>query len=300
MLPVDVRADEFGVEVFEEEEAALPVDHRLVLAGLVDHEQRRNVSGAGHACVVGTERGGDVYDARTVGGGDVVARDDAERIAVGLYPRNQLFVADADEFVAAPALSGDFVGAFHLLGEVGGDEVAGENDGLLRLGIGVGAQHLDVFDRRTDGKRGVGGQGPRSGGPGQEVERAVVVAEEFFAQLVADDGELGRAGRVLDVAVAPGLVQFVGRKPGACCGRIGLNGVALVKQPFVEQLFEKPPKGLDVLVVVGDVGVVHVDPVAHLAGEVLPHARELHDGFAASAVVFLDGNLAPDVFLGDA
>ena len=83
-------------------------------------------------------------------------------------------------------------------------------------------------------------------------------------------------------------------------GRVGLDGVALVEQPLVEELLEEPPQRLDVFVVIGDVGIVHIDPVAHLAGQVLPHARKLHDGFAAGAVVLLDGDLFADVLLGDA
>ena len=83
-------------------------------------------------------------------------------------------------------------------------------------------------------------------------------------------------------------------------GRVGLDGVALVEQALVEELLQEPPQRLDVFVVVGDVRVVHVDPVAHLAREVLPLARELHHRLAARAVVLLDGDLLADVFLGDA
>ncbi len=300
VLRVDVRAHEVGIEVFEQEELALFVDHRLFLAGLVEHEQGRDVRRTRHTGVVGAERRGDVYDARTVGGGHVVARDDAERIAVGFYPRDQLFVADADEFFAAPAFARHFVGALHLLGKVSGNQVAGQDDGLLRLGIGVGAAHLDVFDRGADGQRRIRGQRPGSGRPGQEAERAVVGAEELFARGVAHDAELRRAGRVLHVAVAARLVQLVGRETRAGGRGVGLDGVALVEQSFVEKLLEEPPQRLDIFVVVGNVGVVHVDPVTHLAGQALPYARELHDGLAAGAVVLLDGDLPADVLLGNA
>ena len=85
-----------------------------------------------------------------------------------------------------------------------------------------------------------------------------------------------------------------------CGGRIGLDGVALVEQVLVVELLEQPPQALDILVVVGDVGVLHVHPVAHLVGKVGPLGGVHHHVLAATAVVVLNGNLGADVFLGDA
>ncbi len=86
-LRVDTLRHEGRVEFVEQEELARAVDHRLLLARAVDHEQRRDARLLGHAVVVGAERRGDVHDARTVGRGHVVAHDDAERIAHGPHPR---------------------------------------------------------------------------------------------------------------------------------------------------------------------------------------------------------------------
>ena len=85
-----------------------------------------------------------------------------------------------------------------------------------------------------------------------------------------------------------------------CGGRIGLDGVALVEQVLVVELLEQPPQALDVLVVVGDVGVLHVHPIAHLVRKVGPLGGVHHHVLAATAVVVLNGNLGADVFLGDA
>ena len=85
-----------------------------------------------------------------------------------------------------------------------------------------------------------------------------------------------------------------------CGGRIGLDGVALVEQVLVVELLEQPPQALDVLVVVGDVGVLHVHPIAHLVRKVGPLGGVHHHVLAATAVVVLNGNLGTDVFLGDA
>ena len=85
-----------------------------------------------------------------------------------------------------------------------------------------------------------------------------------------------------------------------CGGRIWLDGVALVEQVLVVELLEQPPQALDVLVVVGNVGVLHVHPVAHLVRKVGPLGGVHHHVLAATAVIVLNGNLGADVFLGDA
>ena len=92
--------DELGVEVFDAEELACAVHHRLWLAVLVDHLQGRDASGGSHALVVGTEGRGDVDDTCTVLRGDIVARDDAESTFARVDPRNQLFIFNANEVLA--------------------------------------------------------------------------------------------------------------------------------------------------------------------------------------------------------
>ena len=87
---------------------------------------------------------------------------------------------------------------------------------------------------------------------------------------------------------------------GAGSGRVGLDGIAFIKQTFVVQVFQQEPQGLDIVVGEGDVGVVEVEPVTHLAIEVVPHILVFHHLLAASAVVVVDADLRADVFLGDA
>ncbi len=325
ILGCDAFAHEAFVELLGEVEFAREVHHGARLALAVDHEERRDACGAGHAGVVCTERRGDVHDARTVLCGHVVARDHAERLLRGVvpaagvvalhgfHPRQQLLVADAHvgQFAARPCEPRRFVGGVFLAAEVGVHEVFGQDDVLRLLRIGVEALELHVTDGRTYGQRRVRGQRPRGCGPcqeegvgrigcGQRVALGGARGEEGFAPGVAHDAELRRAGGVLHVAVASGLVQLVGREARSRGGRVGLDGVALVEEPLVVELAQQPPEGFDVLVVVGDVRILHVHPVAHAAREVLPYARELHDGFAARAVVLLDGDRAADVLLGDA
>ena len=82
--------------------------------------------------------------------------------------------------------------------------------------------------------------------------------------------------------------------------RVGLNGVTLVEVTFLIELFEQVPQGLDILVVVRDIRVIEVHPIAHLLGEVGPLARVLHHLTAASRVVLIDADLLTDILFGDA
>ena len=151
-VDVDIVFDPLLVKVFDWCEASLSVDHGHLLSFLVVKEQ---VSDAGFFCdtrVVGTESRGDMYNARTVFGGDIVAEDDAEGFGwccramslVGgvdygrLDPWDELFVADAFE-VGTFALAEDTVcGFFAGFGrEDTVDEGLCHNDaaGLRRVGV---------------------------------------------------------------------------------------------------------------------------------------------------------------------
>ena len=57
-----------------------------------------------------------------------------------------------------------------------------------------------------------------------------------------------------------------------CSGSRGirLNGITLIEIALLVELLEEIPKGLDILVVIGDIGVVEIHPVTHLLGEVGP------------------------------
>ena len=226
----------------------------------------------------------------------------------GLHPRQQLLVVHAHEFRALVftddlegnelvaglvLLEGDSLGLFV---EVGVEQCLGQHDGHLLARVAVPGADGDVVDLRTHAERRIRRKGPRRGGPGQKVGRAPAL----HLGLRVADAELSHDGRILHVAVAARLVQLVRRKARTGGRRVGLDRIALVEEPLVEELLEQPPQRLDVFVVVGDVGVVHIDPVAHLARELLPDARKLHDRLAAGAVVLLDRDFLADILLRDA
>ena len=297
---IDVFRNEVGVHVLDAEQTAAAVHHGLVLARPVYDVHRHDARLFTYAVVVGAERGGDMYDARTVHRGHVVAGDDAEGVAHRLHPVDELPVAYSDQFRTLVNPFPDAVRSLHLRSEIGWKQFFGENDRLGLLRVGIEAFHTHVFDVVAHGERRVGGQRPGRRGPCEEVERTLCVIEQEFAPLVADDFELRRAGRVLHVAVASRLVELVVAEARTRGRRVRLYRISLVEQALIEKLFQHPPQRLDIFVFVGDVGVFHVHPISHFAGELLPDAGELHHRFTAGTVVLLDGYLVADVLFRDA
>ena len=79
-----------------------------------------------------------------------------------------------------------------------------------------------------------------------------------------------------------------------------LDGISLVEESLVVELAQKVPESLYIAVVIGDVRVVHVHPVAYPLGHLRPFAGVFHHLAAAGVVVFGHGNLLADVLLMDA
>ena len=224
------------------------------------------------------------------------------------HPRHELRVVHADKFCARPAaydavgqhLCAGFVALHRGFCPLGLEIAAHEHFSHHRAdgfgGVGVVRAHAYIFNIGSHAERGVGGQRPGRGGPGEEHR----LSPARHLGLRVENVELRCGGRVLHVAVAARLVQLVRTKPRACGGRVRLNGVALIEQTFLVKLGQEPPKRFDVRVLVGDVRVFHVHPVTHLVAEVGPLFREHHHIFTAAGVVVLDRDSASDVFLRDA
>ena len=282
-----VRDDVVLVQVLQAAETALEVHLGLPVAVTVHHLQRHDARGAGHLGVVRAEGRRNVDDTRALLRADVVAGDDAERIALRAEPRNQLLVTHAHELAALDAAGQHLEGDFPV--EKGADERLGDDVGRGGAGVRIRGADLDVVDVRAHAERRVGRERPRGRGPGEEVQ--VLLPQHL---------ELHRAGRVLDVAVAARLVELVRAQARAGGGAVRLDALALVEQTLAVDVLEEPPEGLDVTVVVGDVRIVHVHPVTDALGEAPPLGGVFHHLLAAGTVVVRDGDLASDVFLGDA
>ena len=70
---------------------------------------------------------------------------------------------------------------------------------------------------------------------------------------------------------------------------IGHHLEALIQKALIPDLLQCPPFGLDIIILIGDIGVIHVRPETDGPGEILPHPLILPDGF----LTLLDKGLDP-------
>ena len=66
-------------------------------------------------------------------------------------------------------------------------------------------------------------------------------------------------------------------KGGTTARAVGNDLEALVQQALLPDLLQRPPLGLDVVVIVCDKRMLHVSPETYGAGEILPHALVFPD-----------------------
>ena len=127
--------------------------------------------------------------------------------------------------------------------------IVGKSVGGLCLNIGFFGVHT---------KSHVGRQCPGCGCPCQDIS------------ILALYLEAGDSGAFLHILVALG--HLMGRQRGSAAGAIGNNLEALVKQAFIPDFLQRPPFGLNILIMIGYVGVIHIRPETNLSGEIFPHA----------------------------
>ena len=126
---------------------------------------------------------------------------------------------------------------------------------------------FDVFLVGVDAEGNVAGKGPGGGGPGEEVGVFPFGTEAHHSRAL------------LDVFIALG--DLVAGEGGAAAGAIGNDLEALIEKALFPDGFQGPPFGFDVVIVVGNVGLLHIGPEADLAGEILPHALIFPHAFLA-------------------
>ena len=232
-----------------------------------------------------------VHDAGAVGGRDVVGGEDTvgmaslgEKRAVGGV------VLDADEVGAGAAR--DLVPA---VAEDGRREGFGDDGAFAVVVLRQHVSHVGA-----DGERAVRGERPGGGCPGDEGgsgrgPASVVVAESRQSRgrravrhglrFLRGEADIDAGvGRVLLIAEG----DLVGAEARDATGAVRRHLVAFVDEALVPEALEHPPCRLDVRVVVGDVGVIHVQPDAGAVGHGLPFADVAEDALAAAAVELLD------------
>ena len=84
---------------------------------------------------------------------------------------------------------------------------------------------------------------------------------------------------------------------GAIGRRIGLDCVSFIEQTLVINLLQKVPEGLYITIVVGDIRIVHIDPVAYPLCHIHPLCGIFHDLLTAGRIIFLDRYLGADISL---
>ena len=284
---VDVGFVPILVQIFHTPVLAGEIDHRprTVVPGL--HVEPRYACSICHFLIICTESRRDMHDTSTIFRGDIVTGNDTISSFARIDPREERFVFE-------PYQVRSFIACYDLRLQQVTVCIRTAEFFLIRIQAGLrqndmipcGRLYLHVVNLRSDTKGGIRRQSPRRGSPGDD-------------ETTVFHFEAGGTSEVFDITVATGLVQFVRRQSCAGSRRIGLNGVALVEETFFIKLFEQVPQGLDVLVVVRDIGVIEVDPVAHLFGEVGPLLSVFHHLATASRVVFIHGDLLADVLFGD-
>ena len=287
-------------------EPSLQVHKWHTVAVPIVNQHGRDASILGHPGVVRPKCGGGVHDARAVFCGDEVAGDDLERrlrLVHRLGPIQQRVVAQAHQVGALDDRQHLVVWVL-LPAKLLAQEGFGQHHQALLFGVSVRRFHHGVRDGRSDRQGGVGRKRPRGRRPRQKVKVQALVFQAALGQQLGlrslGRPELGDDCRVLDVAVGARLVQFMGTQPRPRHGAVGLDGVAFVEQPFPVHLGQQPPNRLHVLGVVGHVRRLHVHPVAHLTGQLVPLRGVPHHRLAAGVVVLLHRQLGANVLFGDA
>ena len=308
------------VELVDEVELTCKVNHRACLATLVNHKERRDARLTRHEGIVGTEGRCDVNDTRTILNRNIVTKDYAEALSRSLLPvtllvalhrlnpRDELLVAHTlklgttplahnlewDNLIARLVRVKSY--ALTLLVEDRVEQWLSDDSRNFLTVVRVVGAHRNIVILRTHAERRIRWQGPRRSGPSEEHR----CTPALHLCLRLEDAELSGTGGILNIAVATWLVELVCRETCTRRWRVWLDGVALVEEVLLVELLEQPPQGLDKLIVVGDIWIVHIHPVTHTACEVLPDVGKLHHRLTALLVVLLDGDLLADILLSDA
>ena len=218
-----------------------------------------------------------VHDAGAVLDRHEVARQHAvAALAVVREVREGRLVAQAEQGRAGHGLLD-----LGLLAENPLDERLGEDQPVVaepRAGVG---------DVRVDGDRGVRHERPGHRRPGEQRDARVVPQRELHVHRGVE-------------RVAVALRHLVARQRGPAARAVGHDPVALGQEPLVEDLLQRPPDRLDVVVRERVVRVVGVDPEADPRGQLVPLVDVAQDRLAALRVELRDPVTLDVVLVGEA
>ena len=151
------------------------------------------------------------------------------------------------------------------------------------IGITVGGLHLQVGLLRVHAQCHVGRKSPGGGGPCQEICILALYLETYDS------------GTLFDCLIA--LCHFVAGQRGSAARAVRNDLEALVQKSLIPNGLQCPPFGLDEVVIVGNIRVIHVSPETNSTGEIFPHSLVFPDALFTFVdkrcqTVFLDLLLA--------
>ena len=248
-------------------EDARPIRLLGHLALFVDELDERHIILAADAVIVLAECRRRVDDARAVLRGDVVVADHEECLVAHILRCKGIERLVFAVFELAALHLGELLTLAPRAVEYAVHERLGEV-----VDLAVDAQ-FDVGYIRVHAKAEVRRKRPRGRRPCEEVGILVRRLERH------DGRALG------DILVA--LCHLMRGERRAAARAVRDNLMPLIEQSLLPDLLQRPPLGLDEVVLIRNVGMLHIRPEADDIGELLPHALVLPDGLTA----FLDERL---------
>ena len=68
---------------------------------------------------------------------------------------------------------------------------------------------------------------------------------------------------------------------------------------FFIKLLKEPPECFDIPVIIGNIWVIHIDPVSHFPGKIFPQIGIFHYSLTAFFVVIFNGNISWRILISD-
>ena len=249
------------VGFLDEDTAPLRLIRKLALA--VDEVDESDVVFLADAIIVFTKGRSHMDDARAVFRRDIAIADHDKGLFIRLFryrcirERIERLIFTILEFLALAA-GHDLALALDPLEDFVHERLS-ENVVLATH------RDLDVVHIRIHAEREVRGQRPRRRRPCKIVSIVLILGLE------RDHG-----GALRHILIA--LRHLMRGKRRAAARAVGHDLVALVEQALIPDLLQCPPLGLDEVVLIGNIGMVHVSPETDDIGELLPHSLVLPHG----------------------
>ena len=233
---------------------------RLHAAVVIHHLDKRCVVFAAHAGIVFTKCRCNMNDTGTIGHRDIV---------IAVYEECLLMLAVRAVLCALiqglvfPVLQiTSLIGLKNLIGRLSFFCKTSQNLICQRLckiiGITVSGLYLNIGVFRIHAERDVGGKRPGSCRPRKEIS---ILGSRLKAHNCR--------------AVLQGFIALRHLMRGKRCSaaRAVRNYLeALIQKILVPDLLQCPPFGLNIIIIIGNIGMIHVCPEADLTGELLPHS----------------------------